>query len=331
MPAKPKILITGGTGYIGSFTSRALTDSYRVLVVDNLIYGHRQAVPDIEVVKLDLSDAAGIERLMADYQPTAVIHFAAYIQAGESVENPAKYFVNNVGGSLNLLNAMVSAGVDKIVFSSSAAVYGNPVNLPIKEDDPKRPINPYGESKLMTERILGWYQKAYGINYVSLRYFNACGAQLDGSFGEDHRPESHIIPLLIKSYLTGKEFVLFGQDYETKDGTCIRDYIHVLDLAAAHRVALEALLDGLKTDEYNCGSGRGYSNLEVVKALESVTGDKVKYRFGPRRPGDPARLVAGVDKIKAKLGWQAKYSDIETIIKSALAWHKRHPNGYDDK
>ncbi len=326
---KPKLLVTGGTGYVGSFTVRALQDKYEILIVDNLLYGHEDAVPNIKVVKLDLSNGPRLKELMAEYKPEAVVHFAAYIQAGESVTNPTKYFVNNVSGSLNLLNAMVEAGVKKMVFSSSAAVYGNPENLPIKENQTKNPINPYGDSKLMIEMMLKRYHMAYGLNYVALRYFNACGAELDGSFGEDHRPETHIIPLLIRAYLKGEEFIIFGNDYKTKDGTCVRDYVHVLDLADVHKAALTALFDGLTTAEFNCGSGVGFSNLEIVKSLEAVTGQPAVYKFGSRRPGDPDKLVAGVDKIKDQLGWQAKYSDIKTITSSAFKWHKNHPLGYN--
>ncbi|NOY15234.1 MAG: UDP-glucose 4-epimerase GalE [bacterium] len=326
---KPRLLITGGTGYVGSFTARYLQDKYDILIIDNLIYGHKQAVPGLKVIKLDLSEYSRLEAVLADYQPTAIIHFAAYIQAGESVKNPAKYFVNNVGGSLNLLNAMASTGVDKIVFSSSAAVYGNPQVIPIPEDSLTQPINPYGESKLMVEKMMDWYAKAYGLNYISLRYFNACGAGPDGLFGEDHRPETHIIPLLIKSVLDKKTFTIFGNDYQTKDGTCIRDYIHVLDLASAHQVALEALFSGAQNQIFNCGTGFGYSNLEVVGALEKILGRSINYQFGPRRPGDPDELVAKVNKIAKHLNWQAKYSDIKTILSSALKWHQTHPKGYE--
>ncbi len=330
MTPKPKLLITGGTGYVGSFTVRHLMDKYEVLIVDNLIYGHKSAVPGIKVIELDLSDYNQLETVIKDFKPEGIIHFAAYIQAGESVKNPAKYFVNNVGGSLNLLNAMVVAGVKKIVFSSSAAVYGNPVKIPIPEDSPTLPINPYGESKLMIEKMLDWYHKAYGLNYMALRYFNASGAELDGSFGEDHRPETHIIPLLIKSVLSNQTFTIFGGDYKTDDGTCIRDYIHVLDLALVHKVALEALFSGIESQALNCGTGRGFSNLELVKNLEKVINRRVEYKIGDRRPGDPAVLVASVEKIKQVLGWKAKYSDIETILKSAWAWHEKHPDGYED-
>ncbi len=325
---KPKLLITGGTGYVGSFTARHLQDKYQILIIDNLIYGHKQAVPGIKIIKLDLADANQLEKILIDYQPQAVIHFAAYIQAGESVVNPAKYFLNNVGGSINLLNAMVSAKVKNIVFSSSAAVYGNPSQVPIPESSVKLPINPYGESKLMVEKLLKWYSQAYGINYIALRYFNACGAELDGSFGEDHRPETHIIPLLIKSVLAKKDFTIFGHDYQTQDGTCIRDYISVLDLASAHQIALETLFNQKQNQVFNCGTGLGYSNLDLIKGLEKIIKQPIKYHFGPRRPGDPDKLVAKVDKIKAQLNWQAKYSDLETILTSALKWHQSHPDGY---
>ena len=330
MASKPKLLVTGGTGYVGSFTVRYLMDKYEVVIVDNLIYGHKSAVPGVKVIELDLSDYDQLEAVIKDFKPEGIIHFAAYIQAGESVENPAKYFVNNVGGSLNLLNAMVVAGVKNIVFSSTAAVYGNPAQIPIPENSPTLPINPYGESKLMIEKMLDWYHKAYGLNYMALRYFNASGAELDGSFGEDHRPETHIIPLLIKSVLNDQTFTIFGDDYDTNDGTCIRDYIHVLDLAEVHKIALEALFSGIESQALNCGTGRGFSNLELVKNLEKIINRKVSYKIGDRRPGDPAVLIAGVKKIKKVLGWEAKYSDIETILKSAWAWHEKHPKGYKD-
>ncbi len=328
--AKSRLLITGGSGYVGSFAVRQLQDKYEILVIDNLLYGHRQAIPNTPLVELDLSNYNRLEAVIKDFKPKAAIHFAAYIQAGESVTNPAKYFLNNVGGSLNLLNALVAAKVKNIVFSSSAAVYGLPKKIPIPENSSLQPINPYGESKLMVEKMLKWYSQAYGLNYISLRYFNACGAEPDGSFGEDHRPETHIIPLLIRSVLENKIFTIFGSDYQTADGTCVRDYISVLDLAFVHQQALEALFEGQKNKVYNCGTGQGYSNLEIVKSLERVIKKPVRYNFGPRRPGDPDILVAGVEKIAKELNWKAVHSDIELVLSSAWKWHSTHPQGYSD-
>ena len=252
------------------------------------------------------------------------MHFAAFIEMGESMEQPAKYFDNNLVGSQHLIHTMVNTGVKYLIFSSSAGVYGNPLRIPIKEDDRKLPENPYGQSKWMTEQLLEFYDRTDDIKSISLRYFNACGATEHS--GENHQPESHLIPNVIKAILENKEFILFGNDYPTKDGTCIRDYIHVLDLTKAHILALEALVSGHKSDVYNVGTGRGYSNLEVIKMAEKVSGKKLKVKVAPRRPGDANELVADSTKIQKDLGWRPKYSDLETIISTAWQWHSQHQN-----
>lgn len=330
MSNQKKILITGGAGYIGSFTVRVLQkNGYQVVIFDDLSAGHEEAIKGFRLVKGNLvKDQNLLEGLFAQEKFEAVMHFAAFIQMGESFRKPEKYFRNNVLGSLNLLEATIKAGVDKFIFSSSAGVYGEPEKLPIKEEDAKNPANPYGETKLMIERMLFWLNKAYGLRSVAIRYFNAAGAALDGLMGEDHPTESHLIPLAIKAALTGQQFNIFGQDYPTADGTCIRDYIHVLDLAEAHLSALKALEGGAQNTVYNAGVGKGYSNLQIVEMIKKVTGISLRVKFGPRRPGDAAALYASSRKIKKELGWEAKYSNLETIIKTAWLWHKNHPEGF---
>jgi len=251
----------------------------------------------------------------------AVMHFAAFIEMGESMEKPYMYFENNVFGSLSLFEAMVKVGVDKLIFSSTAGIYGNPERVPIKEEDRKVPENPYGESKLMVEKILSWYDQVHKLRSISIRYFNAAGASLDGSLGEAHKPESHLIPNVIKSVLDGSEFVLNGDDYPTKDGSCIRDYIHVLDLAETHILALKALGEGHKTEAYNAGTGKGYSNKEVMEMVKQVSGKELKVKVGPRRPGDANELVADSKKLQQEFKWQPKYSDLKTIVETAWKWH----------
>ena len=319
-----KILVTGGAGYIGSITSQQLIQQgHEVVIYDSLEKGHREAVGDLKLVIGKTQDDKLLAKTMAEEKIEAVIHFAAYIEMAESMKDPHKYFYNNVYGSLQLFKAMVQAGVNKIVFSSTAGVYGNPTRIPIKEDDPKNPTNPYGESKLMVEKMLAWFDKIHNSKFISLRYFNAAGATLDGKLGEDHHPESHLIPNLIQTALgKNKEFTLYGTDYETKDGTCVRDYIHVLDLAQAHILALQALENGHKSDIYNIGIGQGFSNKEVLEMVKKVSGVDFKVKIGPRRPGDANELVADSSKLKKDLGWQPKYSDLETIVKTALNWHK---------
>jgi len=329
-----KILVTGGAGYLGSFIVRALLKaSFNPIIFDSLENGHRESVPsgvELNVGNLQ-HDTEILDKIFKKEKPMAVIHFAGFIEAGESVKNPQKYFLNNVISALNLLKTMMENQVFRLVFSSSAAVYGEPKKIPIDEEDPKFPTNTYGETKLMVEKILQWYSKAYDFNSIALRYFNACGAALDGSIGEDHNPETHLIPLAIQAALgQRKEFTIFGDDYPTPDGSCIRDYIHVLDLAQAHVVALESLLaenPGFRA--YNVGTGRGYSVMEVVGALKKISKIDFNSPIGPRRQGDPARLVAKADKIKKELVWEPKYSDLETVIQSAWKWHKAHPRGYE--
>ncbi len=323
-----KILVTGGAGYIGSFIVRELkSEGFDVLIVDNLSQGHREAVAGFDLREVDLvTEKEKLDEILSKEKIDGVIHMASFIQMGESFKNPGKYFRNNLMAGVNLLESMKDHGVGKIVFSSSAGVFGTPKSLPIREDDPKDPENPYGETKLMIEKMLAWYDKAYAIKSISIRYFNAAGAAMDGSIGEDHPSESHIIPLIMRAALGGEEFTIFGNDYKTPDGTCIRDYIHVLDLAKSHTLALRALVDGGESKAYNAGIGKGYSNLEIVKETQKVAG-KFKWKFGPRRQGDADSLYADNTKIKAELGWEPKYG-LKEIIESAYKWHKSHPEGY---
>lgn len=324
-----KILVTGGAGYIGSHTVKELQkQNFEVVVFDNLIYGHRGAV-DCTLIKGDLLNKNDIKKVFKKNKFVGVIHFAAFALAGESMTKPAKYFENNLQGGLNLLEAMAENKVNKIVFSSTCAIYGYPKKLPVGEEEEKKPVSVYGESKLMFEKILGWYDKIFGVKSVCLRYFNACGASLDGKLGEDHEPETHIIPLAMKSALTKTgRFTLFGNDYKTKDGTCIRDYIHVLDLASAHTKSLDYLIKEEKSDNFNVGTGRGYSNKEILEMVKKITGVNLRVEIGPRRPGDPDAIFADNRKIKKLLGWKPRFSDLETIIKSAWGWHKSHPKGF---
>jgi len=324
-----KILVTGGAGYIGSITAKVLKEKgFQPIIFDNLITGHQTSVGKEKFYQGDLTkDIPLLEKVFKEEKPEAVIHFAAMSLVGESVKNPQKYFTNNLIGALNLLKVMLEHQVLKIVFSSTAAVYGEPKKVPIDEDDPKAPTNPYGESKLMIEKILKWYGEAYGLFSIALRYFNACGAALDGSLGEDHEPESHLIPLAIQAALgQRKDFKIFGDDYPTPDGTCIRDYIHVLDLAEAHIAALNGFQKGFQS--YNVGTNHGFSVLEVIQMIKNVSGVNFETPIGPRRTGDPSQLVAKAKKIKKELGWQPKYSDLKTIVETAWKWHKNHPQGY---
>lgn len=326
-----KILVTGGAGYIGSFTAHALKkQGHDVTIFDNLEYGHKEAIPGFKLVRGNLvTDKALLDKTFKKEKFDGVIHFAAYALAGESVEKPAKYFINNVFGTLSLLEAMRKNDVSKIVFSSTCAVYGQPEKLPIVEEEKKEPESPYGESKLMIEKILSWYNRIFGIRSVSLRYFNAAGAALDGSIGEDHEPETHIIPIACQVALGKREkFVINGDDYKTPDGTCIRDYIHVLDLADVHLLALEKLGKEEKSNFFNVGTGKGYSVREVVEMVKKVSGVDFKVEVGPRRPGDPAQLYADNTKIKGEFSWQPKYSDLKTIVETAWKWHKSHPDGF---
>lgn len=326
------ILVCGGAGYIGSHTvNQLLAAGEEVIIADNLATGHRAAInPAVKFYECDIRDKPALMKIFAENKIEAVFHFAAYIEAGESVKLPLKYFNNNVYGMQILLEAMVDSGVDKIVFSSTAAVYGEPEKIPIAEDDATVPVNPYGDSKLIMEKIMQRVSAAHGVRFVSLRYFNASGAIEDGSIGEDHHPESHLIPLVLQVPLGKRDHItIFGTDYPTPDGTCIRDYIHVLDLAAAHICALKYLRGGGASDFFNLGSGQGFSVKEIITAAEKVTGQKIKTELGARRPGDPAKLIASSDKARKILGWTPRFDDVEKIIATAWNWHKSHPNGYD--
>jgi len=320
-----KILVTGGAGYIGSFMSKRLLEREdEVIVVDSLERGYKEAVdPRTKLYVGNLLDREFISKIFSENKFDAVIHFAGYISMGESMENPYIYFQNNAFASLNVMEEMVKTKTNYLIFSSSAGVYGNPIKLPIQEDHPKDPENPYGESKLMVEKLMAWYQKTHGINSVALRYFNASGASLDGKLGENHNPESHIIPNIIKAILNKEKFKLYGTDYNTKDGTCVRDYIHVIDLVEAHVLALEKLIKDKGMFVYNVGTGNGYSNKEVVETVKRISGESFQVDEIARRPGDADTLIADASKIKAELGFDPKYSDLEMIVKTAWEWHKK--------
>jgi len=325
------ILVTGGAGYIGSHTVKELLkEKHRVVVYDNLCDGHRQALGNnISFYKADLSNKRNLEKVFKKEKIEAVIHFAGFIQVNESVSNPLKYFKNNFLYGLNLLDAMVTAGVKNIIFSSSAGVYGEPERIPIREDDHKDPVNTYGRTKLMFEFALKSYHEAFGINYIALRYFNAAGASSEGEIGEAHNPETHIIPLIIQTALGQRpEFKIFGNDYKTPDGTCVRDYVHVEDLAVAHVLALEKLVKTNECNIFNLGVGKGFSNQELIDAVKKVSGVDFITSIEPRRAGDPAKLVADSSKALKELKWQPKYVTIESIIKTAYNWHKNHPKGF---
>ena len=313
-----KILVTGGAGYIGSHTVRLLLQQgYDVAVVDDLSKGYRHNVPTGRLYQLNLSQTAALTELLLQTECEAVVHFAAFIAVGESMREPERYFANNLGGSLSLLTAMQRAGVKHIVFSSTAAVYGTPHASPIHEDFPIHAVNPYGESKVMVETLLRWFDEIHHLTSVCLRYFNASGADPEGHLGEQHEPETHLIPLLLRAVLTGQPITIFGDDYNTPDGTCIRDYIHVDDLAKAHILALEYLMSGGTSDQFNVGTGTGHSVLEMVRAVEEVTGKKVPYSIGPRRDGDPPALVASSEKLRNRLGWTPQYTDLRSIVEHA--------------
>lgn len=327
------ILVCGGAGYIGSHTVRQLIAAgEEVIIADNFATGHRATIsPTIKLYECDIRDKDALKKIFAENEIEAVFHFAAYIEAGESVILPLKYFNNNVYGMQILLEAMTECGVDKIIFSSTAAVYGEPERIPIDECDATIPVNPYGDSKLIMEIMMRRVSAAHGVRYVSLRYFNASGASEDGTIGEDHHPETHLIPLILQVPLGKRDHItIFGTDYPTPDGTCIRDYIHVLDLADAHVCALNYLRGGGVSDAFNLGSGHGFSVKEIIDAAEKVTGQKIKTELGARRPGDPARLIASGSKARQILNWTPRFDDVEKIIATAWNWHKTHPNGYDD-
>jgi UDP-glucose 4-epimerase len=320
-----KLLVTGGAGYIGSVTSELLLDQgHEVVIFDNLERGHRDAVdPRAKLMLGDLRDRDRIREVMLDARPEAVLHFAAYALVGESMEDPLLYFRNNVEGGLHLVEAMKAAEVPKIIFSSTCATYGQPDRMPMTEDLPQRPTNPYGESKLMFEKILIWCRDRFGLQSVFLRYFNAAGAT--EKFGEDHDPETHLIPNVLFVALGRTERVqMFGDDYDTPDGTCVRDYIHIVDLAQAHILALKNDVQGA----FNLGNGDGYSVKQVVDLAREITGRPIRADMAPRRPGDPARLIASAEKAKQVLGWKPRYPDLRTIVQHAWNWHLAHPRGY---
>lgn len=317
-----KVLITGGAGYIGAITAKHLeSQGYEVLVYDHFASHAPSKLGSTPYVKGGILDQRTLDKTLSSFHPDVVMHFAAYIQMGESVSNPRKYYDNNFIGTLSLVEAMIKFGCHKLVFASTAGVYGNPVQIPIPEDHKKEPENPYGETKLAAERLFKWYDKAYGFKSISIRFFNAAGATEE--LGEDHHDESHIIPNIINAQLEGKEFTLFGNDYPTPDGTCVRDYIHVLDLSSAFLLAAERLMAGADTAAYNAGTGHGYSNLEIIKMVESVSGKPVSIKYEPRRPGDANELVANVSRIKSELSWSPQHSDLESIIKSAYTYHSK--------
>lgn len=325
------ILVTGGAGYIGSNMVRMLVDrGHTPIVLDSLEYGHKEAIPKgVPLVVGNVKDKETLDPIFAKYAIEAVIHFAGYLMVEESVREPIKYMRNNVIYPVTLLNVMCDNKIDKIIFSSSAAVYGNPQKVPIPEDHSKNPTSPYGLSKWCFEELLHVFREDSRIRSISLRYFNACGAALDGSHGEDHSPETHIIPVAIRTALgKQKEFYLYGTDYPTRDGSCLRDYIHVEDLAEAHLLALDALSHGHKTDVYNLATGEGTTNKEVVATVKKVTEVDFAVRESARRAGDPHSLVADSTRFKKEFGWKPKYSDIKTIVSSAWKWHKNHPDGY---
>jgi UDP-glucose-4-epimerase GalE len=313
-----KILVTGGAGYIGSHTAHLLKKrGYEPVIVDDLSRGHEHNVRGFPFHKLDVNDTAAVAAVMKTERVEAVIHFAAYIAVGESTKVPELYFHNNVSGSISLLTAMMEAGVSRVVFSSTAAVYGMPEVVPIPETSPFSPMSPYGESKVMVEKILGWMDQFRGLRSIALRYFNACGAEPGSGLGEEHEPETHLIPLLIRAVRTGEPVTLFGDDYQTPDGTCIRDYIHVSDLADAHIRAVEHLAAGGGSNQFNVGTGAGHSVKEVLEAVERVAGKKAPFRMGPRRDGDPPVLVANSDKLKQTLGWRPRYTDLSELVRTA--------------
>ena len=319
------ILVTGGAGYIGAHACKALGRAgYTPIVYDNLVYGHPESVKWGPLEKGDIGDSRRLETVLQKYKPTAVMHFAAYAYVGESVENPAKYYRNNVAGTLALLESMRKCGINQIIFSSTCATYGMPEQIPIGEDHPQIPINPYGRSKLMIEWMLKDFDDAYDLRFVSLRYFNAAGADPDAEIGEDHTPETHLIPLVMDAALGRRDHLeIFGTDYETLDGTCIRDYIHVSDLADAHLLALEYLRDGGESNAFNLGNGNGFSVRQVIDSAAKVTGCEIPYMDSDRRPGDPPVLIGDSEKIRQVLGWNPVLNQLETIIETAWQWQKK--------
>ena len=325
-----KVLITGGAGYIGSHVvKRLLEKGIETIVLDNLQTGHREAVVGGTYIQGDIGDERILKEIFAGHEIDSVIHMAADCLVGDSTKAPLKYFNNNVNKGLRLLGEMIERRVNKMVFSSSAAVYGNPSRVPIEEDSPALPINPYGETKLIFEKILESCKVAHGLQYISLRYFNAAGADPDGLIGEDHHPETHLIPTVLKALLRkGRKVSIFGTDYDTPDGTCIRDYIHIVDIADAHILALEALHAGEGCDIFNLGNGNGFSVQQIIQATSQVTGRTIPVRESQRRPGDPPVLIASPEKIRRRLGWNPQYGKLEEIIETAWRWHRTHPRGF---
>lgn len=327
------ILVLGGAGYIGSHTVYELIEAGKeVIVADNLLTGFRAAVhPKAKFYKLDIRDKSALDTLFQAEKIDGVIHFAASSQVGESMQNPLKYYDNNLYGTMVLLKSMVEYGIDKIVFSSTAATYGEPKKVPILESDRTNPTNCYGQTKLAMEQMMNWTERAHGLKYVALRYFNACGARIQGDIGEAHLPETHLIPIILQVPLKKRKSVsIFGDDYPTKDGTCVRDYIHVTDLAQAHILALDYLIEGGKSDIFNLGNGVGFTVKEVIDVARKVTGDNIKAEIAPRRAGDPAMLIASSQKAINILGWKPMFDSLETIVSSAWNWHRNHPNGYEE-
>lgn len=325
------ILVVGGAGYIGSHMCLKLQEAREPFVVfDNLSSGHEEALQGATLVRGDLRSREDLDRVFNDHEIDLVMHFAANISVGESVREPAKYFDNNFAGVLTLLDAMRAHNIDRFVFSSTAAIFGEPQYVPIDEDHPKAPTSPYGDSKLMVERALAAYDRAYGLKSVCLRYFNAAGADPEGRIGEDHSPEEHLIPVAIQAALGLRPALkIFGTDYDTPDGTCLRDYIHVLDLATAHQLAVLSLRAGKGSRSYNLGNGQGFSVRQVIETVERVSGRPVPREEAERRPGDPARLVASSDRIRKELGWHPEFGKLEQIVEHAWSWHREHPHGFN--
>jgi UDP-glucose-4-epimerase GalE len=332
LAAEPQtVLVTGGAGYIGSHASKALARAgYRVLVYDNLVAGHRGAAKFGGFVEGDIADTAALRETLRRHRVGAVMHFAAFLDVGESVRDPVRYYRNNVVGALSVLEAMSAAGVKHFVFSSTCATYGEPIETPIVETHPQKPINSYGETKLAVEHALPHFERAYGLHAIALRYFNAAGADPDGEIGEDHSPEIHLIPRAIEAVRGGPGLQVFGDDYPTPDGTCLRDYVHVSDLADGHVRALEALVETGRSGAYNLGTGHPQSVRQVIDTVERVTGREVPWTLAPRRPGDPAILYAAAHKARADLHWTPRFSDLDSIVRTAWQWHQAHPNGYGD-
>ena len=327
------VLVTGGLGYVGSHAVKQLVDrGEQVISLDNLIFGHKEAACGSEIVIGDIGDKELLRKVFTDYKIDSVMHFAGFRDVGESVADPQKYYINNISNSIAMLEVMLEFGIKMMIFSSSAATFGEPEIVPIPEDHPKNPTNPYGRTKLQLEEILKEYEHAYGLRSVSMRYFNASGADPSGLIGEDHKPENHLIPLILQVALGQRESIkIFGNNWPTKDGTCVRDYVHVTDLAQAHLLALDALRKGKETTAYNLGNGSGYSVLEVIQVAEEVSGKKINAINDDRRAGDPAVLVASSEKITKELGWDPKFPDLKTIVQTAWNWHSNHPNGYGGK